>query len=72
MKIKGFIEVTSIYDGKKALIRTACIDSLIDNEAVVLDFGVKPPHRTLIYSGTKFDCIETYDDICSMICQEEL
>lgn len=31
MILKEFIEVTSIYDGKKALIRAACIDAVIDN-----------------------------------------
>lgn len=72
MKLKEFIEVTSIYDGKKAVIRAACIDSVIDNAPEKRDFGVKPPHRTIIYSGTHFDCIEEYDDICNMIYQAEL
>lgn len=31
MNNKEFIEVTSIYDGKKAAIRAACIDSVVDN-----------------------------------------
>ena len=30
--LKEFIEVTSIHDGRKASIRAACIDSVVDNE----------------------------------------
>ena len=31
MNLKEFIEVTSIYDGRKAAIRAACIDAVVDN-----------------------------------------
>lgn len=70
--LKEFIEVTSIYDGKKAVIRASCIDSVIDNAASKEDFGVKPAHRTIIYNGAHFDCIEEYDEICEMIYRAEL
>ncbi len=72
MILKEFIEVTSIYDGKKCSIRAACIDSVIDNAAEKVDFGEKPPHRTIIYSGTHFDCVEEYDEILGMIYSAEL
>lgn len=38
MGLKEFIEVTSIYDGKKARIRAACIDAVIDNAEEVEKF----------------------------------
>ena len=72
MSLKEFIEVTSIYDGKKCSIRADCIDSVIDNAAEKVDFGVKPPHRTITYSGNSFDCVEEYDEICEMIYKAEL
>ena len=78
MKLKEFIEVTSIYDGKKALIRATCIDAIVDNAAEVESFAegcnciVKPACRTIRYSGVKIDVIENIDEISNMIYQAEL
>ena len=51
MNLKEFIEVTSIYDGKKAAIRAACIDSIVDNERVTESYTVdgfsKSYHKSL-------------------------
>ena len=75
--LKEFIEVTSIYDGKKACIRAACIDAVIDNMEECENYAVgpcvsKPPCRTIRYGGCTFDAVESYDDICDMIYNAEL
>ena len=82
MGLKEFIEVTSIYDGKKARIRAACIDAVIDNAEEVEKFhcnGVcvfssttKPACMAIHYNGCVFDAAESYDDICGMIYDAEL
>lgn len=72
MILKEFIEVTSVYDGKKAAIRAACIDSVIEYPPQDKDFGVKPEHRKIVYSGFEFDAVESYDEICDMIYNAEL
>ena len=72
MTNKEFIEVTSIYDGKKAAIRAACVDAVIDNAEQKEDFGTKPEFRRIVYSGTHFDAVEEYDEICNMIYNAEL
>ena len=70
--MKNFIEVTSIYDGKKAEIRVACIDSVVDNAEERQDFGIKPECRRINFGGSYLDVSESYDDICNMIYQAEL
>lgn len=77
MNLKEFIEVTSIYDGKKAIIRAACIDAVVDNAAETADYYghklmVKPPCTTIKYSGTSIDVIESLEDITTMIYQAEI
>lgn len=77
MILKEFIEVTSIYDGRKAAIRAACIDAVVDNAAEKQSFAdgslmVKPDCRTIHYGGCTFDCIEGYGEICDMIYNAEL
>lgn len=77
MNLKEFIEVTSIYDGKKALIRAACIDAVVDNAAETECFAdgrrcVKPACRTIKYSGATLDVIESIEEIGNMIYQAEL
>ena len=75
--LKEFIAVTSIYDGKKALIRAACIEAVIDNAAVTNDFAgrrciTKPDCRTVKHSGNDLDVIESLEEICDMMYQAEL
>jgi len=70
--IKGFIEVTSLYDGKKALIRAESIIAVLDNAQERVDYGVKPACRQIVYSGSALDVTETLDEICEMIWQAEL
>ena len=70
--LKEFIEVTSIYDGKKAAIRAAWIDSVVDNAAEKQDFGVKPEHVRINFGGSYLDVSESYEDICDMIYKAEL
>ena len=78
MNLKEFIEVTSIYDGKKASIRAACIDSIVDNAPEIKHYAdgcrcvVKPACRTIKYNYEEFDCLESYEDICDMIYNAEL
>lgn len=70
--LKEFIEVTSIYDGRKAAIRVACIDSVVDNAEEKQDFGMKPECRRINFGDGYLDVSESYDDICNMIYQAEL
>ena len=80
--LKEFIEVTSIHDGRKASIRAACIDSVVDNEREIETFVVdgnetfvtvtKPACRTIHFDGTTFDCVESYESILEMIYNAEL
>ncbi len=72
INLKEFIEVTALYDGKKAAIRVACIDSVIDNSEQKMEYGVKPACRTINYGGYSIDVIDSYDDICEKIYQAEL
>ena len=72
MILKEFIEVTSLYDGKKASIRAASIDAVLDNAQEKQEYGVKPACRTINYAGNQLDVIESYEDICNMIYQAEL
>lgn len=72
MNLKEFIEVTSVYDGKPAAIRAACIDAVVEYPAQEKEFGVKPEHRKIVYSGLEFDAVESYDEICDMIYNAEL
>lgn len=77
MILKEFIEVTSIYDGRKGSIRAACIDAVIDNAAETDTFATgacvsKPACRTIRYGGCSFDAVEGYADICDMIYKAEL
>jgi len=71
-KLKEFIEVTSIDDGKKSLIRASSIDAVHDNDAENGDFGIMPAHRRIVYSGRCLDVLETIEEICEMIYQAEL
>lgn len=77
MNLKEFIEVTSIYDGRKAAIRAACIDAVVDNAPEHEQYAdglhvVKPACRTIRYGGATFDCIESYAEICDRIWKAEL
>lgn len=71
IKPKEFIEVTSIYDGKKSFIRSTSIEAVHDNDAENVDFGIKPPHRTIVYSGRSLDVSESLEQICEMIYQAD-
>lgn len=70
--LKEFIEVTSIYDGRKALVRASCIDSVVDNDEEKEDFGVKPSCRRIVYSGIFLDVSESLEEISERIYNAEL
>ncbi len=72
-----FIELTSIYDGRRACIRAACIEAVVDNAEEQVEYScsvmtVKPSCRTVYYSGGSIDVSESYDEICAMIYSAEL
>ena len=71
-KLSGFIEVTALVDGKKALIRTDSITAVTDNGREEIDYGVKPAHRCIIHSGMSLDVVETMDEIADMMWESEL
>lgn len=70
--LKEFIEVTSIYDGRKSLIRASCIDAVHDYGEEKVDFGVKPSHREVVFNGCGLDVVESLDEISEMIYGAEL
>ena len=69
-----FIEVTALFDGRKASIRVESIESVLDNAKEVNEYGlvVKPECRTVNYSGHTLDVTESYDEIMHMIWNAEL
>ena len=71
-ELKEFIEVTSLYDRKKALIRTACIEAVYDNAESKSGCGIKFPHREIIFSGQSLEVCESMDEIRGMIFKSEL
>ena len=68
----GFIEVTSLYDGRKAFIRSECITSVEDNAEEKEGYKFKPSHRTILYGGEFLDVTESLADIMDMIRSAEL
>ena len=72
MLSRDFIEVTSVLDGRKAAIRAACIDAVIDNGEERQDYGMKPRHVMISYGGTYIDVTESYEDVCDMIFNAEM
>lgn len=67
-----FIEVTSLYDGKKACIRASLIESVTDNAEVDKGESIDKACRTIYYAGHSINVVESYDDIKDMIFKAEL
>lgn len=72
MIMKEFIEVTALYDGRKAMIRAACIDAVTDNAPDRDGYGMKPECRTIFYNGGHLDVTESYEEIQDLIYKAEL
>ena len=69
----GFIEVTTLIDGKKALIRTDAIDAVYENGPKNVDYGQKPPCTSIDYDEAKsVDVIDSFEDVCTKMWQSEL
>lgn len=64
----GFIELTSLYDERKMVIRVDCIECVSDNA----EDHHKPECRTVWVNGRNVDVIEGYEDILGLIRQAEL
>lgn len=71
-RLREFIEVTALSDGKKSLIRAESIIAVHDCGEEDEVYGVKPAHRLIEYSGSELDVVESLDDICDMIYNAEL
>ena len=69
---KEFIEVTAQYDGRKAIIRAASIDSVADNAEQKDGETIRLECRTISYAGHTINVLESYDDILKMIWNAEL
>lgn len=69
---KEFIEVTAQYDGRKAIIRSACIEAVTDNAEQKDGETIRLESRTIYYSGHTINVLESYDDILNMIWNAEL
>lgn len=72
MMLKEFIEVTAQYDGRKACIRSACIEGVTDNAEQRDGECIKPACRTIFYADRSLNVIEGYEEICNMIYNAEL
>lgn len=72
MNLKDFIEVTAQFDGKKAIIRAACIESVMDNAEQKDGETIRLACRTINYAGRSINVVESYDDIINMIWNAEL
>lgn len=71
-RLKEFIEVTALSDGRKSLIRAESIIAVHDNGEEESAYGVKPSHRMIEYAGGEIDVRESIDEICGMIYNAEL
>lgn len=69
---KDFIEVTAQFDGKKAIIRAACIESVTDNAEQKDGETIRLASRTIHYGGRSINVLESYEDIVDMIWNAEL
>lgn len=69
---KEFICVTSLVDGKRALVRSSCIDAVYENDAEDVDYGRKPSCVTLCHGSSCLDVCEGFDEVCNMIYNAEL
>ena len=69
---KEFIEVTAQYDGKKAIIRVACIEGVTDNAEQKDGETIRLASRTIFYAGRSINVIESYDELLDMIWNAEL
>ena len=70
--LKEFIEVTAQYDGRKACIRAACIESVMDNAEQKDGESIRLECRTINYSGRSINVIESYEEIIDMIYKAEM
>ncbi len=71
-KLREFIELHAMYDGKRACIRAASIDSVLENAEEVDGGCMKKACRTVNYSGHSIDVVESYDSIIDMIWEAEM
>lgn len=67
-RLREFIEVTAQYDGRKAFIRSSCIEGVTDNaERWDGKECFFPECRTIYYAGRSINVKESYDEILSMM-----
>lgn len=69
---KEFIEVTAIYDGRKAAIRAVLIEGVTDNAEQRDGERIIRACRTIYYAGRGLSVTESYDEIMEMIYNAEL
>ena len=58
---QGFIEVTCLNDGKRALIRTELICAVYEYGAQDINYGHKPAHTCIDYDDNK--SVDVAEDI---------
>ena len=72
MELKDFVRVTSLVDGKRCLIRSACIQAVYEYGEESQPYGKKPSHVSIEYDNGSVDVVETFDEVCAMIYNAEL
>lgn len=70
-RLKDFIEVTAQYDGKRASIRSSCIEAVTENAEDRNGERVSFPCRTIWYAGKSINVLESYDEILQMMYEAE-
>ena len=69
----GFIEVTSLIDGKRFLIRVDSIDAVYENDPKSEKYGGKKPAcTTVVYGNCDVDIAESYDEVLQMMWKSDL
>lgn len=68
----GFIEVTSLIDGKRFLVRVDSIDAVYENDETQVKYGRKPSCTTIVYGNSNVDVAEPYDDVLNMMWKSDL
>ena len=71
-RLREFIEVHALYDGKPACIRAASIESVTDNAEVNTGEEIRLACRTVNYAGRSINVTESYDEIVEMIWRAEV
>ena len=76
-KLHGFVELTSVYDGRKGMINAEEVLAVLDNAAETESFNgdvveTFPEHRLVVFNGGSFEATESYEEILELLYMAKL